>query len=114
MDDEDSVFDYDSKETGLAQERTELAWNRSGLAVVVTVGIVLRRQWPLHGGRAVIALICIAVGALSWVIGMHLGKRARLSDGVDGGLRVSSGRMLTVGTLVLAASGFIVGAFIPA
>ncbi len=41
---------------GLAEERTELAWNRSGLAVAVTVAILFRRLWPLEGVRTAAAL----------------------------------------------------------
>ncbi len=102
---EDSVEDR-----GLARERTDLAWNRSGLAVAVTVAIVLRRLWPLSGNREVLALALIATGAVLWVLGMRLGRLTHPRRG-EGGLGERSCRLLTMGTLVLAAAGFVAGVF---
>jgi uncharacterized membrane protein YidH (DUF202 family) len=98
------------QDSGLARERTDLAWNRSGLAVAVTVAIVLRQLWPLHGGRADIALALIAVGAVSWAVGMHLGRRIGRTVGGDRVSGESTCRLVTIGTLVLATAGFIAGA----
>jgi uncharacterized membrane protein YidH (DUF202 family) len=97
------------RDSGLARERTDLAWNRSGLAVAVTVAIVLRRLWPLHGKREFIAFALIAVGAVTWVVGMRLGRRIGMSAGADGTLGESACRILTTGTLLLALAGFVVG-----
>ena len=99
---------------GLARERTELAWNRSGLAVAVTVAIVLRRLWPLSGNKEVVAGLLIASGAIIWAVGMRLGHRARVGADNRGALSPSSFRALTVGTLMLAAAGFVIAIFFPA
>jgi len=56
MDNEESSGDEEARDSGLARERTDLAWNRSGLAVAVTVAIILRRLWPLSGDRAALAV----------------------------------------------------------
>lgn len=93
----------------LARERTELAWSRSGLAVTVTVAVILRRLWPLSGGKAVTALAIIAVGAVIWLVGMQLGRRARRN--ADSVLAASTCKTLTVGTLVLAAVAFAISFF---
>jgi uncharacterized membrane protein YidH (DUF202 family) len=100
-----------ARDPGLAAERTDLAWNRSGLAVVVVVAIMLRRLWPLEGYKSVIALMLIAAGAIAWAVGMRLARRGRPVTG--GVLGVSTCRMLTVGTVVLAAAGFLLGLFPP-
>ncbi len=113
MDEELSNFEMHPRDSGLARERTDLAWNRSGLAVAVTVAVVVRRLWPLRGNKAVFALICIAIGATVWVVGMRLGRRASVGSDNRGALGVSRCRMLTIGTIVLAVVGFEVGAFGP-
>ena len=46
----------EAPDAGLAEERTVLAWNRSGLAVVVCVAVLLRHVWPLQGTDHEVAL----------------------------------------------------------
>ena len=53
----------------------------------------------------------IAAGAIAWAVGMRLARRGRPVTG--GVLGVSTCRMLTVGTVVLAAAGFLLGLFPP-
>jgi uncharacterized membrane protein YidH (DUF202 family) len=93
----------------LAAERTILAWNRSGLAVAVTVVIVLRRLWPLHGDREDLALGLIAIGALTWLVGMRIAHRTGVPTGSQPALSRSAARILTVGTVALAAAAFVAG-----
>jgi hypothetical protein len=92
---------------GLVRERTELAWTRSGLAVAVTVAVILRHLWPLSPDRTVIALVVVAAIAVCWVVAAHL-ARVRLSDAGGGGLSVTTVRVVTYGTLALAAVGVVV------
>jgi hypothetical protein len=106
--DGDAIEHPVGRDTGLAHERTELAWNRSGLAVAVTIAIVLRRLWPLHGGTEVLALALIAGGAATWVVGMQLGRRLGRTTVSDGTLSESACRMLTIGTFTLAVAGLVV------
>jgi len=113
VDGEDTAYEGMGRDPGLARERTELAWSRSGLAVAVTVAIILRRLWPLTGDRAVVALAIIAIGAILWAVGMQLGRRTRLGGGREDALTASSCRMITIGTLVLAGAGFVVGVALP-
>ena len=101
------------RDPGLAAERTDLAWNRSGLAVVVAVAIMLRRLWPLDGYKSVFAMALIAVGAIAWAVGMYLARRERSDAKARRPMGVSTGRMLTVGTLVLAVAGFLLGVLSP-
>ena len=113
LDGEDTAYEDMDRDPGLARERTELAWSRSGLAVAVTVAIILRRLWPLSGDKAVVALVIIALGAILWVVGMQLGRQTRIGRGNEGALTTSSCRMMTLGTLVLAGAGFVVGVVLP-
>jgi hypothetical protein len=98
---------------GLARERTELAWSRSGLSVAVTIAVTLRRLWPLTGDRSVVALALIALGAAIWVLGMQLGRRGRFSAAAGQGLTESTSRMLTMGTFILAVAAFLVSLILP-
>jgi len=108
MDGNGRLDNDEESDPGLARERTELAWNRSGLAVAATVAIILRRLWPLSGDRAVLVLALIGAGAVLWVVAMRLGRRARVRNGNGGALGDSTCRALTIGTLILAAGAFIV------
>lgn len=98
-----------ARDIGLARERTDLAWNRSGLAVAATVAIVLRQLWPLHGGREVLALSLIAAGAIVWAVGMRLSRRLAGSGGDGGPMNESVCRVLTIGTVLLAIAGLVAG-----
>jgi uncharacterized membrane protein YidH (DUF202 family) len=106
--DENADAEPIGRDSGLAVERTDLAWNRSGLAVAVTVAIVLRRLWPLQGARTVLALALIAAGGAAWVAGMRLGRRIGQAAGADRTLGESACRMMAIGTVLLAIAGFIV------
>jgi hypothetical protein len=110
----DPVDEDGARDLGLARERTELAWSRSGLSVAATVAVTLRRLWPLTGDKAVLALVLIAVGAIIWVGGMQLGRRQRLRAAGGGAATALTFRMLTIGTLTLAVAAFGVGMFLPA
>jgi len=104
---------------GLAPERTDLAWNRTGLAVVVCIAVLLRRLWPLKGTDQVVALACISAGATAWAVALGVGHA--MSRRTRGGRatadpRLMSGRgaaAITVSTLALALAGFVLALFPP-
>ncbi|MGP0030672.1 MAG: DUF202 domain-containing protein [Acidimicrobiales bacterium] len=99
-------------DAGLAHDRTDLAWNRSGLAVVVAVAIMLRHLWPLDGYKSVLALVLIAAGAVVWALGMRQALRTK-ADPDHSVLGMPTCRMLMLGTVILAAAAFVVGAVLP-
>jgi hypothetical protein len=98
---------------GLAREQTVLAWNRSGLAAVVCIAVLLRRVWPLHGGAQDLAVALIATAAIVWAVvlvavtgvGGDRDRTALLGPGWFG--------LLTAGTVLLATVGFVL-AFVAA
>jgi hypothetical protein len=94
-------------EAGLAEERTALSWNRSGLAVVVCVALLLRHVWPLHGTDQEVALGFIAGAVIVWcvVLGILTLSRGRPGSYVPRGASVF--RLVTAGTLLLAFVGFV-------
>lgn len=96
-----------TRDPGLAAERTELAWNRSGLSALVAVAILLRHLWPLKGTRSVVAFVLIAVGAGVWAFGMQVARRSRKGTMADPVLGAGVCRMLTIGTVLLALAGLL-------
>jgi hypothetical protein len=108
MGDEEVPVTNGKGDPGLARERTELAWNRSGLAVAVAVAIIVRRLWPLSSDGAILALLLIGSGATIWVVATRIGRSARDRSADSAVLAESTCRMLTIGTLVLAGSAFVV------
>jgi hypothetical protein len=118
--DTETADDEPWRDPGLARERTALAWNRSGLALLAAVAIMLRRLWPLQGGTAVTILAVMAAGATTWAVGMFLVRRspgspATATPGRAGGsdasglMGVRTCRILTAGTLLLALAGLLLG-----
>lgn len=102
-------------EGGLAGERTDLAWNRTGIAVLVCVALLLRRLWPLEGTDDVVILLLVGVGLLAW--GSALVVARRVSRTTHHGREVmdaSTLRLLSAGTFVLALGGLLLGLLPPA
>ena len=96
-------FEPDPVDHGLTSERTDLAWNRSGLAVVACVAVLLRRIWPLRGTDQIVALTGISVGALAWGLALTVGRALwGRGDGPRVGLSQRRAAVITAGTLALA------------
>ncbi len=72
--------------SGLARERTVLSWNRSGLALVVCVAVLVRHLWPFETPGEYVALAAIAAGrhrlgcrdARPHFVGGQPGRRRRI------------------------------------
>jgi hypothetical protein len=103
------VPDPQRVDRGLAGERSDLAWNRSGLAVAACVVILLRRIWPLQGTGQVVALACISAGAAAWGLALLAGRAA--AGGERRRLSTRRAGAITVGTLALALAALILGFF---
>jgi uncharacterized membrane protein YidH (DUF202 family) len=99
------------RDPGVARERTELAWNRSGLAVLAVLAVTIRNLWPLDGARSVVALVLIAAGALVWAVGMALARATRTETEPVLGSTVC--RLVMTGTVILAVAGLGVSIFLP-
>jgi uncharacterized membrane protein YidH (DUF202 family) len=97
---------------GLARERTVLAWNRSGLAVIVCIAVVLRHLWPLKGTDESVALGIIAVAVIIWALAV-LALRVNRSDRSNEADRGRTFGLMTVGTVVLALGGVALTLFTP-
>jgi len=108
--------DPDGRDPGLAAERTDLAWNRSGLALLGCGAAVARGMTvgdPLPGRMAVGATILV-LGGVVWVLG---GWQARRRSSARGPRRVAARYDLlpvAVGTAAVGVAAFVLGLFFPA
>jgi uncharacterized membrane protein YidH (DUF202 family) len=101
-----------SPDPGLAGERTALAWNRSGLAVVVCVAVLLRHVWPLHGTDQELALALISGAVAIWAVVLAVFTHASRTNDAEMPHSANLFRLVTAGTLLLAVVGFV-AAFAP-
>jgi uncharacterized membrane protein YidH (DUF202 family) len=94
-------------EAELAGERTALAWNRSGLAIVVCVAVLLRHVWPLRGTDLDVALGLIAAAVAVWavVLAVLTSSASRNAGTPSHGANLF--RLTTAATLLLAVVGFV-------
>jgi hypothetical protein len=101
-------------DSSLFRERTALAWNRSGLAAIVCIGVLLRHIWPLHSAAQDVALGLIAAAGIIWALVLLavMTSRGEQKGNLLLGRRVFS--LMTAGTLLLAMIGFGLAWFAPA
>jgi uncharacterized membrane protein YidH (DUF202 family) len=96
------------RDDGLSVERTELAWTRSGLALLGVFAILARRVWST-GVQAEdsILVVLFALATLGWAIGV-LGHR-RTFRSAPGMAPRSAHQLLAValGTVAIAAAGIV-------
>jgi putative membrane protein len=108
-------FEEESPQPGLAAERTDLAWNRSGLALVacgvaIMRGLALRGLSPAHVGVGAVVLV---LGGAVWALGaLQARRRSRLDHGRE---RAEATDLLpiAIGTAAVGVAAFILGAFFP-
>jgi uncharacterized membrane protein YidH (DUF202 family) len=108
-----SQFDADSRDPGLAAERTDLAWNRSALSMVACGAVVMRGLADTRLPRADLAIgACIlALGVLTWALGSWHIHRSR----TRGDRRTTPADLLpvTLGVGVVGVAAFILAALSP-
>jgi uncharacterized membrane protein YidH (DUF202 family) len=98
------------RDPSLARERTELAWYRSGLAILVVVAVMLRYLWPLHSSQLVLILALVAFfGCTGWIVAMRLARRGAAAGRQADSLRLHQNAALTLGTIAVATAGTILG-----
>ena len=97
---------------GLAAERTELAWSRSGLSLAAC-GVALMKGVDKITGRTtepVVGAVLLVLGALVWASGLPL-ARARARGDVTGQrhpARFVELAPVAIGTALVGVSGIVV------
>jgi uncharacterized membrane protein YidH (DUF202 family) len=108
-----SRFDAESRDPSLAAERTDLAWNRSGLSLLACGTLVMRgiARPPLTQGRVAVGLVLLALGAFTWALGAWRIHRCR----ARGAHRTAPADLLPIslGVLVVGVAALVVAAFFP-
>lgn len=99
---------------GLAPQRTELAWGRTGLAVLVASAILVRRVLVLPVGGAVVVSLLVAAGAATWLAGMRWSRRLMATGAPHGIAGHRAFALVAGGTVLLALAGLLLGLFFPA
>jgi uncharacterized membrane protein YidH (DUF202 family) len=105
--------DDDSTDKGLARERTALSWNRSGLAVIVCIAVLLRRLWPLRGTRQLVVLGVVAAAAMVWALAILAFSIKQDSRHGRFPLGHSALGLMTVGTVLLALGALVLTLLFP-
>jgi uncharacterized membrane protein YidH (DUF202 family) len=90
---------------GLAPERTQLAWGRTGLALLVAIGVLARKVWSLSGPLEVTAIILVGIGGVIWMVGMRLSRDLHLTMEPHGLTGRRAFGLVTVGTIAFALGG---------
>jgi len=98
---------------GAVPQRTELAWGRTGLALVAAVVVLAGRAWDLGGGLEVSALVVVAVGGLLWMAGMRLSRDLHVHMEPHGLTGTWAFGLVSAGTVLLAVGASIFGVVAP-
>jgi uncharacterized membrane protein YidH (DUF202 family) len=99
-----------------AGDRTDLAWNRSGLAIVAC-GIVVMRGLALNGlprTDVVIGAVILTLGIGSYVLGAWQSRRRLKPDRAREVARPSDLLPLAFGVTAIGVAAFVLGLFFPA
>ncbi len=108
-----STFDADSRDPGLAAERTDLAWSRSGLALLACGAAVLRGigRPPLTSGDFVIGAIILGLGVVTWGLGVWRLRRMRRHR--PGPASFVDLAPIAIGVAIVGGAAFVLAAVAP-
>jgi putative membrane protein len=104
----------DAPEAGLASERTDLAWNRSGLALLACGAAVLKGFPPADlSARHVVGVVILVLGGFTWAMGAYEARR-RSRPGLA---RPTATRRdlfpVALGTTAVGLAAFVLAALYP-
>jgi uncharacterized membrane protein YidH (DUF202 family) len=100
----------------LADERTDMAWNRSGLAILACGLLVMRGLTLQNLARSDVAVggVILGLGILSYLLAGWHARRRHSGTRVETAARASDLGPLAVGVAVIGVAAFILGLLFPA
>lgn len=107
---------FDGLDPGLASERTDLAWNRSGLALLgcgaaVAKGMTVGDPLP---GRVAVGAVILVLGAVVWALGAWQARRRAAPGLARPVARPRDLWPVAAGTAAVGVAAFVLGLFFPA
>jgi len=107
---------FDGPDPGLASERTDLAWNRSGLALLgcgaaVAKGMTVGDPRP---GRLAVGTVILVLGVVVWLLGAWQARRRSAPGLARPVARPADLLPIAFGTAVVGTAAFALGLFFPA
>ena len=108
-----SAYAADGRAPGLAAERTDLAWSRSGLSLAGCGAIVLRgmARTPLSAGDIATGACILALGAAVWVLGAWHMRRVRAHSHRP--TTTADLFPISIGVALIGVAAFVIGAAFP-
>lgn len=104
----------DRVDVGLAAERTDLAWSRSGLSLMAC-GVVVAKGLPALAAipaEPVAGAVILVLGAATWLLGLAAAHRRRHAPGDERATaRLSDVLPVAVGTAAVGFAGLVLVLF---
>ena len=105
---------FDEGGGGLAAERTDLAWNRSALALLACGAAVLKGFPPARlSASHVVGAVILVLGAFTWVLGAHADRRRSRPATARAVATRQDLLPVALGTTVVGAAIFVLAALYP-
>lgn len=105
---------FDEHGTGLAAERTDLAWNRSGLALLACAAAVLKGFPPAGlSARHVVGTLILVLGGFTCAFGAYEARRRSRRAMVRMVVTRRDLLVVTLGTSAVGSAIFVLAAFYP-
>jgi uncharacterized membrane protein YidH (DUF202 family) len=100
----------------LAEQRTDMAWNRSGLAILACGLLVMRGLTLQNLPRSDIAVggVILGLGVFSYLLAGWQARRRHRGTSVETAARASDLAPLAIGVAVIGLATFVLGTLYPA